>query len=66
MAHSPEFTYRRLFAAAKMAKRLGAQIMGLGAFTKVVGDAGNRCQTCSVADHDGQQLQCVRRAVGVT
>jgi hypothetical protein len=40
MAHSPEFTYRRLLQAAKLAKRLGAQIMGLGAFTKVVGDAG--------------------------
>ena len=40
MGHSPEFTYRRLLAAADMARRLGAQIMGLGAFTKVVGDAG--------------------------
>jgi predicted amino acid dehydrogenase len=40
MGHSPEFTYRRLLAAADMAKKLGAQIMGLGAFTKVVGDAG--------------------------
>lgn len=40
MAHSPEFTYRRLLDAAATAKRLGAQIMGLGAFTKVVGDAG--------------------------
>jgi len=40
MSHSPEFTYRRLLDAAKMARRLGAQIMGLGAFTKVVGDAG--------------------------
>ncbi|MAR93260.1 MAG: dehydrogenase [Pseudomonadota bacterium] len=40
MAHSPEFTYRRLLAAADRAKKLGAQIMGLGAFTKVVGDAG--------------------------
>ncbi len=40
MAHSPEFTYRRLLAAAAMARKLGAQIMGLGAFTKVVGDAG--------------------------
>ncbi len=40
MAHSPEFTYTRLLAAADKAKRLGAQIMGLGAFTKVVGDAG--------------------------
>ena len=37
---SPEFTYRRLLAAAEMARKLGAQIMGLGAFTKVVGDAG--------------------------
>ena len=40
MAHDPEFTYRRLLAAADLAKKLGAQIMGLGAFTKVVGDAG--------------------------
>lgn len=40
MNHAPEFTYRRLLDAAEMAKRLGAQIMGLGAFTKVVGDAG--------------------------
>ena len=40
MAHSPEFTYRRLLDAAEVARRLGAQIMGLGAFTKVVGDAG--------------------------
>jgi predicted amino acid dehydrogenase len=40
MSHAPEFTYRRLLAAADMAKKLGAQIMGLGAFTKVVGDAG--------------------------
>ncbi|MCG8671157.1 MAG: dehydrogenase, partial [Pseudomonadales bacterium] len=40
MSHSPEFTYKRLLAAADMAKKLGAQIMGLGAFTKVVGDAG--------------------------
>ena len=40
MSHSPEFTYSRLLDAAEMARRLGAQIMGLGAFTKVVGDAG--------------------------
>jgi predicted amino acid dehydrogenase len=40
MSRSPEFTYRRLLDAARMAKKLGAQIMGLGAFTKVVGDAG--------------------------
>jgi predicted amino acid dehydrogenase len=40
LARSPEFTYRRLLMAAEMAEKLGAQIMGLGAFTKVVGDAG--------------------------
>jgi predicted amino acid dehydrogenase len=40
MEHDPEFTYRRLLDAANIAKQLGAQIMGLGAFTKVVGDAG--------------------------
>ncbi len=40
MSRSPEFTYRRLLDAAWIAKGLGAQIMGLGAFTKVVGDAG--------------------------
>lgn len=40
MSHGPEFTYSRLLAAARLAKKLGAQIMGLGAFTKVVGDAG--------------------------
>ncbi len=40
MAHDPEFTYSRLLAAADMAQKMGAQIMGLGAFTKVVGDAG--------------------------
>jgi len=40
MSHSPEFTYSRLLDAAEIARKLGAQIMGLGAFTKVVGDAG--------------------------
>ena len=40
MSHSPDFTYKRLIAASKMAEKLGAEIMGLGAFTKVVGDAG--------------------------
>ncbi len=40
LARSPEFTYRRLLHASRIAEKLGAQIMGLGAFTKVVGDAG--------------------------
>jgi len=40
MRRKPGFTYRRLIVASRMAQRRGAQIMGLGAFTKVVGDAG--------------------------
>jgi predicted amino acid dehydrogenase len=40
LAHGERFTYRRLNLAARMAQRLGARIMGLGAFTSVVGDAG--------------------------
>lgn len=40
MQHGEEFTYVRLNQAARMAERMGARIMGLGAFTSVVGDAG--------------------------
>ena len=40
MKHSERFTYVRLNWAARMAERLGARIMGLGAFTSVIGDAG--------------------------
>lgn len=40
MNHSERFTYVRLNRAARMGERLGARIMGLGAFTSVVGDAG--------------------------
>jgi predicted amino acid dehydrogenase len=40
MHHSERFTYLRLNQAARMAERRGARIMGLGAFTSVVGDAG--------------------------
>jgi predicted amino acid dehydrogenase len=40
MRRDPGFTYRRLIVASRMAERMGAQIMGLGAFTKIVGDAG--------------------------
>ena len=40
LKHDERFTYRRLNQAAKMAERLGARLMGLGAFTSVVGDAG--------------------------
>jgi hypothetical protein len=40
MRHGERFTYHRLNMAAHMAERRGARIMGLGAFTSVVGDAG--------------------------
>lgn len=35
-----EAVYRKIIQAGRMAERLGAQILGLGAFTSVVGDAG--------------------------
>ncbi len=38
--HDERMTYRLLNQAAHMAERRGARIMGLGAFTSVVGDAG--------------------------
>lgn len=40
MSHGEQFTYVRLNQAARMAERRGARIMGLGAFTSVIGDAG--------------------------
>ena len=40
MDHGERFTYTRLNQTARMAERMGARIMGLGAFTSVVGDAG--------------------------
>jgi len=35
-----DFAYRKIIATGRLAERLGAQIVGLGAFTSVVGDAG--------------------------
>jgi predicted amino acid dehydrogenase len=40
MRHGERFTYDRLNQSARMAERRNARIMGLGAFTSVVGDAG--------------------------
>ncbi len=40
MQHDARFTYDRLHKCVLMAQRKGARIMGLGAFTSVVGDAG--------------------------
>ncbi|MDX9820278.1 MAG: hypothetical protein RBT16_15315 [Desulfococcus multivorans] len=40
LAHSPDFINSRLLKATHIAKGLGAQIIGLGALTKAMGDAG--------------------------
>jgi predicted amino acid dehydrogenase len=41
MLELPErVVYRKIIQTGKMAERLGAQILGLGAFTSVIGDAG--------------------------
>jgi len=39
-AHPPEFTTKRILEAAKIAKKLGAQIMGLGLLPKAMHDTG--------------------------
>ncbi len=65
LARSPEFTYRRLLHAARIAEKMGAQIMGLGAFTKVVGDAGvTVARRSQPAHYHRQQLLGLRCPVG--
>jgi predicted amino acid dehydrogenase len=51
------FTYDKLNQVARMAERHGAQILGLGAFTKVVGDAGvTVAQEADIAVTSGNSL----------
>lgn len=40
MQRKPEQVYRQLIRASRMAQKKGCQILGLGAFTSVIGDAG--------------------------
>jgi len=40
MSLPPDIVYRKIGQTARMAQRLGAKIVGLGAFTSVVGDGG--------------------------
>ncbi|MBK6431328.1 serine carboxypeptidase [Candidatus Amarolinea dominans] len=57
MRRDPSFTYRRLIKAARMSERMGARIMGLGAFTSVVGDAGiTVAQKVDIAITSGNSL----------
>lgn len=57
MRRDPAFVYRRLIRASRMSERLGARIMGLGAFTSVVGDAGiTVAQKADIAITSGNSL----------
>jgi predicted amino acid dehydrogenase len=57
MRRDPGFVYRRLIRASRMAERLGARLMGLGAFTSVVGDAGiTVAQKADIAITSGNSL----------
>lgn len=57
MRRDPAFAYRRLIKASRMSERLGARIMGLGAFTSVVGDAGiTVAQKADIAITSGNSL----------
>ncbi len=40
LSDDPELAYRKIVAAGKIAEELGAQILGLGAYTSIAGDAG--------------------------
>jgi predicted amino acid dehydrogenase len=60
MSKKPEFTYKQLVTASKMAEAYGAKIMGLGAFTSVVGDAGvTVAQKAPIAITTGNSLTVV-------
>ncbi|VAW38520.1 FIG00502152: hypothetical protein [hydrothermal vent metagenome] len=57
MRRDPSFVYRRLIRASRMSERLGARLMGLGAFTSVVGDAGiTVAQKADIAITSGNSL----------
>jgi hypothetical protein len=65
LARSPEFTYRRLLHASRIAEKLGAQIMGLGRLHQ---GGGRRRRhggaAIATAHHHRQQLLGQRGAVG--
>ena len=46
MSLPPQVVYRKIVQTGRLAQRLGARILGLGAFTSVVGDGG-----VTIADH---------------
>ncbi|MCO5192384.1 MAG: serine carboxypeptidase [Anaerolineae bacterium] len=57
MRLEPGLIYRQLIYCARMAERRGARLMGLGAFTSVVGDAGiTVAQKSDIAITSGNSL----------
>ena len=57
MRRDPNFTYRKLVNIARSAEQRGARIVGLGAFTSVVGDAGvTVAQQSDIAVTSGNSL----------
>jgi predicted amino acid dehydrogenase len=57
MRHDPSFTYRRLLQIARDAEERGARLVGLGAFTSIVGDAGvTVAQQAEIAITSGNSL----------
>jgi len=57
MNRDPSFTYKRLLQIAKDAEERGARLVGLGAFTSIVGDAGvTVAQQADIAITSGNSL----------
>lgn len=60
-----EFVMDRIIESGKVAQELGAKIVGLGAFTSIVGDAGiTVAKNLDIAVTSGQQLYCCYRYSG--
>lgn len=66
MTLPPNTVYRKIIATAKFAQKLGARLVGLGAYTSVVGDAGltiSRSVDCPVTTGDSYTVAVAVEAV---
>src|SRR5512135_3439386 len=66
MTLPPKTVYRKVVATARLAERLGAQLVGLGAYTSVVGDGGvtiGRSVDVSVTTGDSYTVASAVQAV---
>jgi predicted amino acid dehydrogenase len=66
MTLPPHTVYRKIIATAKLAQKLGARLVGLGAYTSVVGDAGltiSRSIDCPVTTGDSYTVAIAVEAV---